>query len=81
MTPEKAAYMKAYRARNLDRIRRSNREYYWMHREKLLIYQKAYRDKIRANMTEDDLERRREYQRVMSKVYRDGKKQKEQSTR
>lgn len=75
-TPKKLAYMVEYRQKNLERIQRKNREYYWAHREQMLAYGKAYRKRISDNMTEKELEERREYNRVMSKIYREQKREK-----
>lgn len=65
------AYMREYRLKNLERVQKANREYYWAHREKMLEYGRKYREKQKANMTERDLEERREYQRAMYQIYKE----------
>ena len=70
---ERRAYMREYRQKNLERIQAANRQYYWDNREKMLAYGKKYREEKKANMTERDLEERREYQRVMYRVYKEQK--------
>ena len=60
--------MREYRQKNLERIRRVNREYYWAHREKQLAYMKKYRDE---HSSEKDKAARREYARAMYSVYKE----------
>lgn len=72
-------YMREYRQKNLDRILQVNREYYWTHREKMLAYGKAYREKMKAQMTEEDIEERRAYQRLLYQIRKESKKKKDES--
>ena len=65
------AYMREYRQKHLQRILEYNRRYYWEHKEKQLAYGKAYREKIKANMTEKDIEERRLYHRTMYHLYKE----------
>ena len=60
-------YMRAYRERNLERIQKYNREYYWSHRDSMLAYAKKYREE---HNSEEEKAARREYQRAMYPVYK-----------
>jgi hypothetical protein len=40
-----------YRAKNHDKVAQANREYYKQHREELLAYQKAWRERNRKRMS------------------------------
>lgn len=68
---DRRGYMKAYREKNYEKVCAYNRQFYWEHREARLAYQKAYRERKKAEMTEKDLEERREYQRVMYQIYKE----------
>ena len=46
---ERAAYMKRYRAENLDRLRANRRYYYKQHKEKEKAYQKSYYDEHKGD--------------------------------
>ena len=70
---DRSEYMRKYRAKNLERIQAYNRNYYWEHHEKMLAYSKQYYRNMKASMTEEELEERREYYRVMSRIYREVK--------
>lgn len=66
-------YMREYRQKNLERIKKACRSYYWAHRDKMLAYGKAYYQKKKAEMTEEDLEERRAYQRLMYKINKENR--------
>ncbi len=68
------AYMREYRLKNLERILEKNRAYYWSHREQMLAYGKAYREKAKANMTEKDREEEKEYRRILYQLNKEKKK-------
>ena len=68
---EKRAYMREYRAKNLERILQANRDYYWAHREQLLAYAREYRRRKEAEMTDKEREARRLYNRTMYQIYKE----------
>ena len=70
------AYMRKYREEHLEHVRAVNRQYYWKNRKKMLAYGKAYREEKRVNLTEKDIEERREYQRLMYRIYKEQKNNK-----
>lgn len=72
---DRSAYMKTYRAKNLERIQAYNRQYYWNHREQMLAYGKKYREKMNATMTDEEREERRAYMREMARVYKQIKRE------
>lgn len=72
------AYMREYRLKNEEVLKKKCRDYYWAHREKMLAYMKAYREK---HNTEKDKEYRREYARAMYEVYKERRKQKREEQR
>lgn len=72
---DRSAYMKTYREKNLERIQANNRQYYWDHREQMLAYGKAYREKKNAMMTDEEREERRAYMREMARVYKQIKRE------
>lgn len=77
---DRSAYMKTYRAKNLEHIQAYNRQYYWGHREQMLAYGKAYREKMNATMTDEEREERRAYMREMARVYKELKREERTNT-
>lgn len=72
---DRSDYMKAYREKNLERIRSYNRQYYWNHREQMLAYSKQYRKEKFAKMTEEEREEHRAYMRIMARIYKEQKRE------
>ena len=72
---EKLAYMKAYREKNHEKILALHRKYYWNHREEMLAYQKKYREEKKATRTEEERAERREYFKIMGRIYRQQRKE------
>jgi len=72
---EKLEYMKRYREKNHDKILALHRQYYREHREEMLAYQKRHRAEVNAKMTEEERAERREYFRVMGRIYRQLRKE------
>ncbi len=60
-----------YREKHKDKVHKDWHEYYLKNKEKILAYQKAYREKEKAEMTEEDLELRRAYRRAMYQKMRE----------
>lgn len=70
-----AEYMRRYRGKHRDKIRECNRAYYYRHHEEQLAYQKRYRERRNAEMTDEERAERREYFRVMGRIYRQQRKE------
>lgn len=67
---DRLEYMKKYREKNRDRILSNQKEYYRTHKTEIQVYQKAYRERMNAEMTDKEREEKREYHRVMCRIYR-----------
>ena len=65
MSTNRTESSRRYREKHKDKVRKDWHEYYLKNRERILAYQKEYREKEKAQMTEKDLELRRAYRRAM----------------